>query len=157
MTPRAGSFSAHFFLSRAARGLCAGQIVTACSMPKTLAGGHWRTLSRQPICYSLHGRWWLYILMAKRRGDKFKLWERVGSTEWKPGGRATEAAALAARAQFKQWVDYERNVQQRAAQARSAASEHRARHLHLRRCCGRRSPREPPLARGLVAQVSQSV
>jgi hypothetical protein len=61
-------------------------------------------------------------LMAKRRGDKFKLWERVGSTEWKPGGWATEAAALAARAQFKQWVDYERNVQQRAAQARSAAS-----------------------------------
>ena len=44
------------------------------------------------------------------------------STSWKPGGWATEAAALAARPAFKHWVDYDMNSQQRSAQAESAAT-----------------------------------
>jgi hypothetical protein len=66
--------------------------------------------------------WHLRIRVAKQRGDSSKLWKEVQSTDWKPGGWATEAAALAARPQFKDWVDYEMNQPKRTAQAGSTAA-----------------------------------
>ena len=83
---------------------------------------HWRTKGRQPECIQSDGRWRLRISAAKQKGDRFQLWHRVYSTEWKRDGWATEAAALAARAQFKHWVDFERNVKKRTAQSKAAAS-----------------------------------
>ena len=89
---------------------------------KSPAEQHWHTLARQPTTYHKDDRWRLVISSAKRKGDRNGLWERVHSTSWKPGGWATEAAALAARAQFKHWVDFERNAKKRAAQSESVAS-----------------------------------
>ena len=85
-------------------------------------GLHWRTLTRQPWCKVNHGQYILEIMVAKRKGDPRAKWKRVSSAAWKEGGWATEAAALAARTQFKQWVDTGMNAQQRAAQAESAAA-----------------------------------
>ena len=61
-------------------------------------------------------------MVATRSGDKRHLWKEVSSAAWKPGGWATQAAALAARIQFKHWVDFERNAKKRAAQSESVAS-----------------------------------
>ena len=92
-------------------------------------GQHWRTLARQPRAAFKDGVFTLSIDVAKQRGDnQSKAWKRVSAADgWKLGGWATEAAALAARHQFKHWVDYEMNSQQRGAQtdaarARSPAS-----------------------------------
>ena len=89
---------------------------------KTPIVEHWRTKARQPECFQDEGCWKLRIYVAKRKGDKSKLWNRVYSYDWKPDGWATEAAAMAARAAFKHWVDYERNSLQRQAQSKSVAS-----------------------------------
>ena len=70
----------------------------------------------------MHDHWRLWIKAAQRNGDRRSLWHKVTSAKWKPDGWATEAAALAARLQFKHWVDYEMNSQQRLAQAGSAAA-----------------------------------
>ena len=120
-TPSLGPFISHFFLRRAARAV---QVNTDHRMPPSSAssGAHWRTLARQPFCYHRDGAYILGIQVAKQKGDKAAKWKRVYSTEWKPGGWATEAAALAARARFKHWVDYEMNAQQRTAQSEAAAS-----------------------------------
>jgi hypothetical protein len=101
------------------------QIICVVDMPPSRSTGeHWQTLAKQPFCSKIKGVHRLTICVAKKRGDKAKLWTKVYmySTDWKPGGWATEAAALAARAQFKHWVDYERNVPKRTAQAEAAAS-----------------------------------
>jgi hypothetical protein len=87
----------------------------------TPAGQHWRTLGRQPRHRLRHGVHVLNIDVAKQRGDKSPAWDRVySSTTFHPGGWATEAAALAARAAFKHWVDNEMNSQQRGAQLGAA-------------------------------------
>jgi hypothetical protein len=89
----------------------------------TPAGQHWRTLGRQPRIVFRNGVYTLAIDYARRKGEKSSMWKRVYSAdEWKPGGWATEAAALAARSQFKHWVDHDMHLQQRLAQADSAAA-----------------------------------
>ena len=89
----------------------------------TPAGQHWRTLGRQPRIVFSNGVYTLAIDYARRKGEKSSMWKRVYSAdEWKPGGWATEAAALAARSQFKHWVDHGMHLQQRLAQADSAAA-----------------------------------
>ena len=91
-------------------------------MPKVLAGQHWRTLDRQPTAYQLHGVYHLRIRVAKQRADRSKFWKEFKSTDWKPGCWVTEAAALAARPQFKHWVDYDMNAAQRAGQSEASSS-----------------------------------
>ena len=68
------------------------------------------------------GQYILEIMIAKRKGEPRAKWKEVSSAAWKEGGWATEAAALAARTQFKQWVDTGMNAKKRAAQAESAAA-----------------------------------
>ena len=100
------------------------------------------------MCTKVRGHYLLHISVAKQKGDKSKCWSRVFSTEWKADGWATEAAALAARAAFKHWVDYERNSQQRSAQSESSALRSSARFELLQRppeptrTSGRKRPRE---------------
>jgi hypothetical protein len=124
---------------------------------KTSLGEHWRTKARQPECYQDDDRWRLRIYVAKRKGDKSKLWNRVYSCDWKPDGWATEAAAMAARAAFKHWVDYERNLQQRQAQSASVASRSSAALNVLlqtpepTRVSGRKRPRDARVAVSLIA------
>ena len=115
-----------FFPKGALRARCAGQSFVP-RMPKVPAGQHWRTLDRQPTAYQLHGVHHLRIGVAKQKGDARKLWKEVRSTGCKPGGWVTEAAALAARSQFKHWVDYEMNAPKRAAQSEASASRSPAR------------------------------
>ena len=85
-------------------------------------GLHWRTLTRQPWCRVKDGQYILEMMVAKQKGDPRAKWMKVSSAAWKEGGWATEAAALAARTQFKQWVDTGMNAKKRAAQAESAAA-----------------------------------
>ena len=124
---------------------------------KSPAEQHWHTLARQTTTYHKDDRWRLVISSAKRKGDRNGLWERVHSTSWKPGGWATEAAALAARAQFKHWVDFERNAKKRAAQSESVASRSSAAMDALlqspepTRVSARKRPRDARVAVGLKA------
>eukprot|EP00966_Prymnesium_polylepis_P031111 723885-Prymnesium_polylepis.1 len=84
--------------------------MTSQSPTTPAAGKHWRTLKRLPWLDPLpDGSYRLQIEVAKERGAKRVRWKKVSSTEFKPGGWATEAAALAARPAFKRWVDYEMN------------------------------------------------
>ena len=123
MTPSLGSFSA-IFSKGALRAVCRSSYISVPeAMPPTSTSGvHWRTLARQPCVRCTGGVYTLFILVATRSGDKRHLWKEVSSAAWKPGGWATQAAALAARIQFKHWVDFERNAKKRAAQSESVAS-----------------------------------
>ena len=59
---------------------------------------HWRTMGRQPCLMNRNGVLVLHVGYAKQKGDKRQNWKRVySSDQFKPGGWATEAAALAAR------------------------------------------------------------
>ena len=81
---------------------------------------HWRTLRRQPwSCKTPEGTFRLAIQVAKQKGDRVRTSKVVYSTDFRAGGWATEAAALAARPGFKKWVDSGMNKQQRLAQKES--------------------------------------
>ena len=82
---------------------------------------HWRTMGRQPCLMNRDGVFVLHVDYAKQKGGKRQNWKRVySSDQFKPGGWTTEAAALAARSEFKHWVDYEMNQVQRAGQVASS-------------------------------------
>ena len=92
--------------------------------PGDRSGNTWRTGNRQPTeCFN-HGTWCLQVRYAPyQRASSAKL--RVArSTDkgYEPHTWATQAAAIAAKAHFKAWVDYGRNPLKRAAQAASAVA-----------------------------------
>jgi hypothetical protein len=77
----------------------------------------WRTGDRIPGVTMKHGAYILRIKVpATKNGKPTKF---VTSADWKPGGWATELAALAARQQFKDWIDFDMHAAKRAAQSAS--------------------------------------
>ena len=84
----------------------------------------WRTGNRQPsVSQERDGTWRLQIRYAPHQGARLAKQQWARSTD--PGYDqkwATEAAAIGAKAHFKEWVDKGRNPLKRSAQSASAAA-----------------------------------
>eukprot|EP00966_Prymnesium_polylepis_P050479 1168670-Prymnesium_polylepis.1 len=88
---------------------------------------HWRTGDRQPEACHVHKTWRLRIRYAPYQGARKAQQKVAWSTDqgyeqtW-----ATQAAAIAAKADFKAWVNHGRGGKQRTAQLASAAARVKA-------------------------------